>query len=189
MEQKEIIKSLEEQLKRKILSYEVIQDNENFTKLLSKVDEFVAFHNLSETPEKQILVQSFQIITIVDFKKGSKVKSHNCITLILPDESLIRFSSFGIDGVELTRIWVKEENHKKGQGSYLMDLFFKFIEDTIGYTPTIFLECTGEVGLGKNAISMDISEQTRFFRKFGFRVKDRSLYPHYVNMLRETSLN
>jgi len=189
MEHKEIIKSFEQQLKRKIISYDEVQDNENYKKLLDKIDEFVEAHNTNEIEEMQLTLQSFQIITVVDLKKGSNVKLHNCITLILPDESLIRFSSYGIDAVELTRIWVKEENQKKGNGTYLMNTFFKFFEETIGFLPAIFLECTGEVGIGENALSMDISQQTKFFRKFGFRVKDRHQYPNYVNMLRESSLN
>jgi hypothetical protein len=187
MEQKEIIKSLEQQLKRKIIGYEEVQDNEIFKKLLENIDAFVDAHNANEVEEMQLKLQSFQIITVVDLKMGSNVKLHNCITLILPDESLIRFSSHGIDGVDLTRIWVKEMNHKKGKGTYLMNTLFKFMEDTVGFIPTIFLECTGEVGVGENAISTNISAQTKFFRKFGFRVKDRSQYPHYVNMLRENS--
>ena len=186
---KEKIKLLEESLKIKIINYEEVIDNDNFKMLLDKIGEFVENHNLNEIPEKQLLLQSFQIITAVGLKNGSLVKNHNCITLILPDESIIRFSSYGQDGVELTRVWVKEENHKRGQGSYLMQIFFKFIEETIGFIPTIFLECTGEVGLGKNAISMNISDQTKFFRKFGFRVNERKYYPHYVNMLRESSSN
>jgi hypothetical protein len=188
MEQKEIIKSLEDQLKRKVISYEEVEDNNYFIELLNKVDEFIAVHNLSENLEKQLSGRSFQIISIVDLKKGSKAKFHNCITLALADESLIRFSSCGIDGLELTRILVKGENQKKGQGTYLMKVFMKFIKDSIGFIPTIFLECTGEIGIDKNAQSMDISAQTKFFRKFGFRVKDRSQYPNYVNMFREKSL-
>ena len=187
MEQKEIIKSLEKQLKRKIISYEEVQDNDYFIQLLNKINQFVEVHNLNENPEKQLLLQSFEIISIVDLKNGSKAKFHNCITLILPNESVIRFSSYELDKLELTRISVKEENQKKGQGTYLMTILLKFIKDNIGFIPTIFLECTGEIGLDKNAISMGISEQTKFFRKFGFKVKERNQYPYYVNMFRESS--
>lgn len=187
MEQNEIIRSLEKQLKRKIISYDEIQDNATFKYLLKRINQIVDLHNLNELPEKQLNVQTFEIMTVVDIKNNSKVKLHNCITLILPDESLIRFSSYGDDGIELTRIWVKEKNQKKGQGTYLMDLFIKFIEDAIGFLPEIYLECTGNIGIDNNAYSMDISEQTKFFRKYGFRVKERSHYPHYVNMIREST--
>jgi hypothetical protein len=186
MEQKEIIKSLEVQLKRKIISYEEVQDNDYFIQLLNEINQFVKVHNLNENPEKQLLLQSFEIISVVDFKNESKAKFHNCITLILPNESVIRFSSYGLDGIELTRVSVKEENQKKGQGTYLMTIFFKFIKDSIGFIPGIFLECTGQIGLDKNTISMGISQQTKFFRKFGFKVKDRNQYPYYVNMHRES---
>ena len=45
MEQKEIIKSLEEQLKRKIISYEEVQDNDYFIQLLNKINQFVEVEN------------------------------------------------------------------------------------------------------------------------------------------------
>jgi hypothetical protein len=106
----------------------------------------------------------------------------------MPDESLIRFSSYQNDGIELSRIWVAEQNQRQGKGSFLMNLFFDFLKEVLGFIPTIFLECTGGVGVGQNALSMDISMQTKFFRKWGFRVNDKKLYPTYVNMLRKSSL-
>ena len=38
----------------------------------------------------------------------------------------------------------------------------------------VMLECVGSIGFGENALQSSISQQTKFFRKFGFRVsKDR----------------
>ena len=77
------------------------------------------------------------------------------------------------NGLELTRIIVDEQG--KGNGTTLMKLFFYLIGQS-GLdleTLPIMLECVGSVGAGSNYVKSNISVQTKFFRKFGFRVEQK----------------
>ena len=102
---------------------------------------------------------------------------------------MIRFSPFGVNGIEISRIWVTHSNQGKGLGSKLMELLFQFLEDVLGEIPPLYLECNGSIGFGEEKEFTSISKQTSFFRKFGFRVKDGSDYPHFLTMTREIDNN
>ena len=72
-------------------------------------------------------------------------------------------------GLKISRLYIKPEHQGKGMGTMLMDIFLTMLIE-IGSDFNIVLETTGFVGMGENELHTPISEQTRFFRKFGFRV-------------------
>jgi hypothetical protein len=65
-----------------------------------------------------------------------------------------------------------------------MKIFFIIVKRILGFIPLIWLECTRTVGINHTEVNYGLSEQTRFFRKFGFRVNDGSQYPRWVDMVR-----
>lgn len=75
------------------------------------------------------------------------------------------------DGIEIENLAIEEEEQGKGWGSKLMLIFFDLILDVFGFDfPPIYCSCIGTATLGNEYINNDVSNQCRFFRKFGFRV-------------------
>jgi hypothetical protein len=95
---------------------------------------------------------------------------HPSIRIRLNHENYILFSPYGNDGIELGTILVSESG--KGIGTYLMRVMFQILllNNNNKLPSKIKLDCVGSLGSGLNRIESSISEQTRFFRKFGFRV-------------------
>jgi len=78
------------------------------------------------------------------------------------------------NGLEFCRIIANDRG--KGNGTSMMKLFFLLVLDAgldLATLP-IMLECTGSVGAGSNQVTTNLTSQTKFFRKFGFRVNQSS---------------
>jgi ribosomal protein S18 acetylase RimI-like enzyme len=112
------------------------------------------------------------------------IRKHSTIALVLPEHgfSIIRIAPHGKDGIEITRVVVNESFKEKGIGTFLVCTLYKFLMNTLGYLPPIFLECTGNISFGNRNIENPIQNQIKFFRKFGFRVTENRYYPNYVRM-------
>jgi GNAT superfamily N-acetyltransferase len=107
----------------------------------------------------------------------------NSIVFALEDGSLLRFLPSKAGGIVISRLFVTPKNQSKGYGTMLMNLFLSLTLVSIERFPEIELECTGNLNVGSKVIKNPISSQTKFFRKFGFRVvKEESEYPEYVKM-------
>jgi hypothetical protein len=171
------LKEVSSQTGMKIIDGELIPKNEIF----SAIEEFIKAIPQVEGV-KRYDIEIDQINTLVESKKGFKLKVHPHITFSAPDGSLIRFSPYKKDGLEISRI--QSAKIGSGMGTRLMEDFLIFSRTYNGYSPLIYLECTGAVGWGDNRVNMEISEQTRFFRKFGFRVRNGKRYPKWVDMVR-----
>jgi len=110
---------------------------------------------------------------------GDKDKIKDVISIELSDGSYIRFGQGDKPNqIEITTICVHSKNRNNGIGGYLMKLMFAFIYETIGFIPPIMLECTGSL----NNNDSSIKDQSKFFRKFGFRVTSKKGYPYYIKM-------
>ena len=153
---------------------EQIENNSIFDKL---VDNLSWFHDL---PNFDASV--YEVNSRVEKITGKwSVKVHNCITIKLPCNSYVRISSYGKKSIELTNINVKGNLHK-GMGTILMLTLFMFLKDTLGELPNIVLECTGNLIADGIEFNNTVQIQSRFFRKFGFRVSNNSGYPTYIQM-------
>lgn len=181
-EEREFVKTIQKETGIKIREIQRVEENEIFKKLLDDVDEYF-------TGFMMIRYNIMKMNSIVGVGKKTVLRIHNSISFHFPDNSVIRFSPFGVNGIEISRIWVTHSNQGKGLGSKLMELLFQFLEDVLGEIPPIYLECNGSIGFREEKEFTPISKQTSFFRKFGFRVKDGSDYPHFVTMTRETDNN
>jgi GNAT superfamily N-acetyltransferase len=175
------LKKMECALKIKIDTVEIISNNGVFNNLLANNLTFELLIN--SLMDFQIRIECKEFFTLVERKKGSVLKYANTLTIFLEDGSHIRCSSFQEDSIEISRVWVNPMNHRNGIGSMLMNLLFELIQFSESEPSSYFLECTGAVGLGDNAQTIGIDIQTKFFRKFGFRVDYRKEYPHYVTMI------
>ena len=114
---------------------------------------------------------------------NGKVKFQQMITLKLESRSWISFGSGEQPNqIEISAIGVPLINQNNGEGSFLMKLMLNFMKETLGFVPICFLECTGNIESSDFLLINSIQNQTRFFRKFAFRVKNRKHYPHYVSM-------
>lgn len=177
-----LVNSISKETGIKIRYIQRIEDNRIFKTLLENVDEYF----------KRFMIIRYNVMemnSVVGVGKDSVLRIHNSISFHLPDDSIIRFSPFGTNGIEISRVWVSHSNQGKGLGSILMELLFQFFEDVLGEIPPLYLECNGSIGYGQRMEITPISKQTSFFRKFGFRVKDGSKYPHFVTMTREIDNN
>jgi GNAT superfamily N-acetyltransferase len=141
---------------------------ENGNEVFDEIKEFV--ESILPVHAKMMEVEISEIMTVVEGRNNATLKVHECITLWFIDGSHLRFSPSGDDALELTRLWVKPENHGKGIGSLLMETFENIVVEIIGELPRIELECTGAVGLGDNSQSIPISKQINFFRRFGYKI-------------------
>ena len=130
------------------------------------------YNFLSECPdyENYIHIEEQFITSVIEISPNKELmREHNRMRIE---------TSFGHiciapykNGLELSRIIV-DGQQGSGQGTKLMNLFFSFmIKGGIDLKTTpIMLECVGAVGAGSNRKESTITLQTKFFRKFGFRV-------------------
>jgi len=161
-------------------TFKKVEPNEVFTKLennLSKIDEL--------SKEIYECYTAYELLNSAVIHSGNIiVRQHPTILigLVQHKDSVIRIAPSENNGIEITRIIVGESDRGKNLGSFLMNTLFLFIYETLGYIPPIFLECTGGIYNGNELVKNSIQNQTKFFRKFGFRVTNNKLYPDYVRM-------
>jgi hypothetical protein len=166
-------------MKAKNTIFKKVEANKVFTELQN---------NLSTFSELTGTIPSYSscddIISLVEKNGKFFFYDHPTISLVLPNHgnSIIRIAPNGSTGIEITRILVDEPHKGKNIGSFLMNTLFLFLIETLGCIPPIFLECTGRINNGIEWIENPIQNQTKFFRKFGFRVTVSKYYPSYVRM-------
>jgi hypothetical protein len=166
-------------MKANIVIFREIEKNEVFQALENNV------HSFSElTGSIPSLTTIKEINSRVEKNRKFIIRNHSTITLELPSlgYSIIRIAPHGKDGIEITRVVVHECFKDQDIGTFLMNTLFNFLKKTLGYIPPIFLECTGHINFGNLIIKNPIQLQTKFFRKFGFRVTVSKYYPNYVRM-------
>lgn len=66
-----------------------------------------------------------------------------------------------------------------------MELFFDFLQEVLGWIPTIELECNVRIGFGDNQQETPISQKVSFFQKFDFKILKGSVNENYVKMERK----
>lgn len=164
----ELLNSLKKSTGIKIT--DVVYENGNV--VFDEIKEYV--HSVLPIYSKVTEVEVSEIMTVVEGRNNGTLKVHECITLWFIDSSHLRFSPLGKDALEITRLWVKPENHGNGIGSFLMEIFENIVIEIIGELPRIELECTGGLGIGDNFQSTPIEEQRKFFEKFGYKVMKKS---------------
>lgn len=173
---KEYLKNIGEQMGMKIYDGEVVRKNSTYMNIEALMPLW-----RGKIPDFTYVID--EIHTLVEKPRGFYLKIQPCITLHFPENCIIRFSPYKDVGLEISRIQVSQPG--LGIGTTLMQIFFSIVRGILGYIPLIWLECTGSVGIGQTYVNSGISEQTKFFRKFDFRVNNRKQYPRWVDMVRQ----
>lgn len=138
---------------------------------------------ITETKSDYLKIEDHLIRSYVEVNRGTTLKIHNSMTISMMNGSHLRFCPYRDGGIEITRVYVIEENQGKKNGTDLMNFLYESILNSLGNFPEMILECTGQVGEMDTLLINPISNQTRFFRKFGFRVcKSKSNSPYYAKM-------
>jgi hypothetical protein len=150
-----------------IVRHEFQTDNESYNAFRE-----VCFDLNNEELENYVSVDEQFIGSTIAISRGKSImRQHNRIRIETPCGHICVAPHN--NGLEITRIIVDEQG--KGNGTTLMKMFFGLI----GFagldleTLPIMLECVGSVGGGSNYVESNISAQTKFFRKFGFRVDSK----------------
>jgi hypothetical protein len=154
---------------------EIVKSNGVFKKIQEALP-------ILEKKFQEISFKSEVLTSYVQMKKSTSIKLYETITLELADESSLVFSSNEKSGIEISSLVSAKRG--KGNGTLLMDVFFKILNDVLGFIPPLYLECAGNVSFRDYMVESTIQAQTKFFRKFGFRVDNRKGYPDYVDMKR-----
>ena len=155
------------------------------------------FTNICENQDKAIELLSDVMGLPKDFFDIRCQVTHSNVDTILRVHPTIRIDfgnsyvticPFGDTGIEISSIVVNGQRGN-GMGSVMMLHMLSLISDPFFNTncEDIMLECVGSIGFGDNALQSSISQQTKFFRKFGFRVskdrKDKYGNLNYVQMM------
>jgi hypothetical protein len=152
----------------KTMKKKIIKNSSVFIKLLNN------YENYFKGRKDLCVYDAHHMLTFDDF-----VKYRDVISIELNDGSYIRFGQGDKPNqLEIATISVQSKNRNKGYGTFLIKEMFTFIYDTIGFIPSFMLECAGSLDFNL----MSIKEQTKFFRKFGFRATSKKGYPNYVKM-------
>lgn len=163
-----------------VVKSEFHQDNEIFKKMVDIINQL----SEDELFGKHIDFRVLFYTSSVEIAPQKHINRQHNLICIESSVGLIRFGSHH-NGLEITRVIAGEKG--KGKGKLLMDIFFNILIAACGkdiINVPIMLECTGAVGRGSNFQSSTIALQTKFFRKFGFRVNPKvSNYSNnYVQM-------
>ena len=168
----------------KSVYFEVGDMNETFTKICENQDKAIEFLSDVMGLQKDFFDIRCQVVrsnvdTILRIHPMIRVQFGNSYVTICP---------FGDTGIEISSIVVNGQRGN-GMGSVMMLHMLSLISDPffVSGCTDIMLECVGSIGFGDNALQSSISQQTKFFRKFGFRVskdrKDKYGNLNYVQMM------
>jgi len=168
----------------KVVYFEVGDTNQCFTKICENQDK--AIELLCEgigLPKDFVEIDCGVVRSNVD----TILRVHPNIRIQFGN-SYMTISPLGNDGIEISSIVVNGPRGN-GMGTVMMLSLLGMITDPFFNIDlnNIMLECVGSIGFGENAQKSSISQQTKFFRKFGFRVskdrKDKYGVLNYVQMM------
>lgn len=168
----------------KSIYFEVGDTNQTFTNICENQDKAIEFlHSVMGLPKDFFYIRCQVVRSNVDkilrVHPSIRIDFGNCNLTICP---------FGDSGIEISSIIVNGQRGN-GMGSLMMLHILCLISDPFFNTDCtdVMLECVGSIGFGENAQQSSISQQTKFFRKFGFRVskdrKDKYGNLSYVQMM------
>jgi len=160
---------------------EKVYSNEVFTELCERVKNHV---RRRRELQNVVHVHVGEMNSIIQRPTEVVLKKQESLDFLFCDGSVIRFSSFGEMEIELTRVKVPAVNRGKGLGGYIMTLALGIISKSLGFEPTIWLECTGAIGAGDTYEEYPIEKQISFFERFNFSVESQESDMAYAQMVR-----
>ena len=138
-----------------------VEDNKIFTTLSNNLEWWSQF----DMDECEVDVINSQVEDEVYISNRIKLGFKNNIGVItLTPEK---------DGICISKVILNPYmGVKRGTGSVFMGQLYRWILDTLNDFPPMYLECMGRINWGNQMFEYPYSLQTKFFRKFGFRVVD-----------------
>ena len=165
----------------RITQTEDVYSNEVFTTLCERVKNHV---RRRRELQSVLHIHIGEMNSIIQRPRENVLKKQESLDFLFCDGSVIRFSSYGEIELELTRVKVPTENRGKGIGGYIMTLALGIVSKSLGFEPTIWLECTGALGSGETYEEYPIEKQISFFERFNFSVEYQESDMVYAQMVR-----
>jgi hypothetical protein len=141
-------------------------DNDYFFRCIKEIRKIKKYLNkYFDIHNQKIKIEVSTISSVV----LNKVIIHPSIQIKI-NNGLIRYSPTLDGGIEISSIYTSNPN--VGEGSLLMRIFFWMLlsSNSWKFPNSIKLVCVGMIETDYGGVFSSISIQTRFFRKFGFRV-------------------
>jgi hypothetical protein len=129
---------------------------------------------------KTVAIENYDMTTWVQTKSSAKAYQSEVCSIVLPDGSHLNFKSFGCK-VDITRVISNNKGCGKALMLIVLNAYFFALSNLGTKVGELILECVGSVGLGANKRDMPVSQQTAFFRSFGFR-KFGKYDPSHIHM-------
>ena len=165
----------------RITRTEDVYSNEVFTTLCERVKNHV---RRRRELQSVLHIHIGEMNSIIQRPRENVLKKQESLDFLFCDGSVIRFSSYGEMELELTRVKVPTENRGTGIGGYIMTLSLGIVSKSLGFEPTIWLECTGALGSGDTYEEYPIEKQVSFFERFNFSVESKESDKVYAQMVR-----
>jgi predicted GNAT family acetyltransferase len=157
--------------------FEVGDTNDMFTYICENKKKLVkqlskSFH----LPKDFLMIDCNVTNSIVD----TQLRIHPYIHFVFGNGmGYVSICPLGDTGIEISQVKVDDKMRSQGLGSVMMCVVMCVLTNHANTNSEynlnqIMLECVGSIGMGETRVETTISKQTKFFRKFGFRViKDR----------------
>jgi hypothetical protein len=137
MDKKQTIIDLEKILDKKVKSYDIINDNDNFIHLKENLEGFLNNYNL----DKDVLIEytNNESVSFKNTDEGLILILHNSILLSTQNGISLRFYPHSLDGLELCFDFNKISFEVNRNKIILLNMFFDFVREVLGKVPTIFI--------------------------------------------------
>lgn len=157
--------------KTKVVTYD---NNDTYNAMKSYI---INMFGSSQTVEVNFL----DMTTWVENKGACKAYRAEACSISFRDGSHLNFKSFG-NKVDISRVISNNKGCGKALMLIVLGAYFTALQSLQDKTGDLVLECVGSVGMGANKRDMPVSQQTAFFRGFGFR-KYGKYDPSHIHMM------
>jgi len=137
MDKRQTIIDLEKILDKKVKTYEIINDNDNFINLKKSIEGFLNNYNL----DKDVVIEytNNESVSFIKTDEGLILILHNSILLSTQNGISLRFYPHSKDGLELCFDFNKISFEVNKNKIMLLNTFFDFVREVLNKVPTIFI--------------------------------------------------
>lgn len=151
--------------------FEVSYINDTFNNICENIDKIRNNFGYLGFPDDYIDIDC----RVVNSQVNEDVRIHPQIVFDFGGNGIVSLCPLGDNDIEISAVRVDSEQGN-GFGTLMMLMVMITLSEYQSNLNNIILECVGAIGYGSNRKVSTISQQTKFFRKFGFRViKDKKV--------------
>jgi hypothetical protein len=137
MDKRQTIIDLETILNKKVKSYEIIDDNENFINLKENIEGYLNNYNLDK--DDKIKYSKNESVSFQKTDEGLILILHNSLSISTQDGITLRFYPHSLDGLELCFDFNNISLEVNKNKLVLLSTFFEFVRGVLIKVPTIFI--------------------------------------------------